>query len=352
MKRTFSKMMIGMLSLTIAFSGISCSREKSAEKAAMSPEQSKMLEDYKKSVEESKKVVVVKVNGVNIALKDLIDMMNQIAPRYIKDAGQRSPEADAKVKKEALDTLVFRELAFQEAIKQGMKVKPEDVDAAMKKLKTELGSESAYKDYLEKSGFTEALLRQQVERDQLIEMMTNKEILLKAKVDEKLVRDTYRKKKGNFVAPESFLVEDVFIRTAKKDDAVAMNKAKETLSLIRKNNNDISKLAQDKTLLVRNGNVTKEEYPNIFQTAEIMKAGDLSNVIIESDGLHIIKLLQKEPSRQLSFEEARVDIERELTLPVMNKRKQQWENEMKKNARIEIMNTQDVMPVPGNMGQN
>jgi hypothetical protein len=45
MKRTFLKMMIGMLLLATAFSGISCSREKSAEKTAPSPEQAKILEE-------------------------------------------------------------------------------------------------------------------------------------------------------------------------------------------------------------------------------------------------------------------------------------------------------------------
>jgi len=228
-------------------------------------------------------------------------------------------------------------------------VKPEDVETAVKKIKTNLGSESAYKEYLVNSGITEASLRRQIGRTQLIDMINTKEVLLKTKVDEKLVRNVYTKEKASFVAPESFMVEDVIIQIVNNDEAAAMKKAEETLSFIKKNNNYISKLAQDKTRVVRNGNVTKQEYPSIFQAAAIMKPGDLSGVIKESDGLHIIKLLKKEPSRQLSFEEAKVDIEHKLMLPVIDKRKQQWENELKKNAKIEIMNTQDVKPAPENI---
>jgi len=351
MKRTLMKITVGMLLLITALSGISCSREKASEKAAAPPEHTKMIEEYIKSVEASKKVIVARVNGTDLTLKELLDIMNRIAPEHTKGAGQSSPDADAKLKKEALDTLVFRELAFQEAIKQGMKVNPENIDAAMKKLKTDLASENAYKEFLAKSGHTETSLKKQVERDQLIEAITSKEILLKAKVDEKLVRDTFEKEKKSFVVPESFFVEDIFIQTNKEDDASALNKSKEVLAFLKKNNNDSSKLAQDKTLVVRKGGVTEQEYPSIFRTAAKMKSGELSSVIKESDGLHIVKLLQKEPSRQLSFDEARGEIEHKLMQPLINKRKLQWDNELKKNAVIEIMDTQDVMSVPGNIGK-
>jgi parvulin-like peptidyl-prolyl isomerase len=305
-----------------------------------------MMGEYKKGIEKAKKIVVARVNGVDITMKELTDIMKAIAPRYINDATKKSPEIDAKIRKEALDTLVFRELAFQEAIRQGMKVKSGNVETAMKNIKTNLGSESAYKEYLVNSGHTEESLRKQLERDQLIDMINTKEVLQKTKVDEKLVRNTYNKDKASFVVPETFFVEDVIIQIIKGDEAAAMKMAQETFSILKKNNNDTSKLPQDKRRVIRSGNFTKQEYPDLFQAAAKMKAGDLSNAIKESDGLHIIKLLKKEPSRQLSFEEARADIAHKLLLPDINKRRQQWENELKKNARIEIMNTQDALPAP------
>jgi peptidyl-prolyl cis-trans isomerase C len=92
----------------------------------------------------------------------------------------------------------------------------------------------------------------------------------------------------------------------------------------------------------------KPDNPSVSQ----MKAGDLSNVIKESDGLHIVKLVQKEPSRQMSFEEAKVDIENKLMLPIMNKRKAEWENALKKNAKIEIIQDKLAMPEKENKGRN
>jgi parvulin-like peptidyl-prolyl isomerase len=60
-------------------------------------------------------------------------------------------------------------------------------------------------------------------------------------------------------------------------------------------------------------------------------------VIREEDGLHIIKVMKREPERQLSFEEARPQIEIELKRPLIEKRKQEWEAELKKKAKIEIL---------------
>jgi len=67
-----------------------------------------------------------------------------------------------------------------------------------------------------------------------------------------------------------------------------------------------------------------------------LKPGGLSGVIKENDGLHIIKMIQRKPSRQLSFEEARPLIESELRTSLSEKRKQEWEQQLKQNAKIEI----------------
>jgi parvulin-like peptidyl-prolyl isomerase len=338
MKRTL-KVIIGAVIMTLALSGLSCTRDKTEKggKPPVPPEHGKVVEKYKESVEESKKVVAAKVNGTDIRMNELVALMNRIAPKYITDMQKRTPEIDEKVKKEALDILIFRELAVQEAARQGMKVRPEAVDETMKKLKTGLGSEEAYRKYLERSDVTEESLRKQIEKDTLFNMISAKEIIQKVKkVDEKFARDVYNREKATYIAPDGFLVEDVFVPGGKDDKAV-MNKAKEVLSLIKKNNNDLSKLAQDKTIAVRNGTVTAQEYPNIYRTAEGMKSGDLSGIVGESDGLHIIKLRQKEPSRQLTFEEVRGMVEQKLMVPVIKKRKEQWENGLRKSAKIELI---------------
>ena len=89
------------LLFVFALAGISCNRDKVSSKgtANLTPEQSKKLEAYRKSMEESKKVVVAKVNGVDILMSELIKEMNEIAPKYIAPGQTRDAQLDEKIRK-------------------------------------------------------------------------------------------------------------------------------------------------------------------------------------------------------------------------------------------------------------
>jgi len=178
---TWAQRVTGLVMVGFAFAWASCAHGTSAGKdnVVKPAEHEEMLEQYRKGVEESKKVPVARVNGAEITMFDLLNRMNRIAPQYMKPGQPRDPGTDARVKQEALDVLIFRELAVQEAVRQGMKVEPEALDRSVKTLKDRLGSEDAYKAYLSREGLTEESLRKGIERDQLYERVAEKEIFQK-----------------------------------------------------------------------------------------------------------------------------------------------------------------------------
>ncbi len=182
----------------------SCNRNKEAAKppsAQLPPGHEKAVEAYNKSVEESKKITVAKVNGAIITMNDLVGEMNAVAPQYLKEGQKRDAEFDKKVQKVALDRLINRELAIQEATKQGLQVPPQVVEEQWKKGKDALKTEQAYRDALARMGITEDQLKQKIRRDLLVEAITEKEIFAKVKVDPALVRKTYEKDKASYKGP-------------------------------------------------------------------------------------------------------------------------------------------------------
>jgi len=183
MKRRIIRWTIGIVMTAITLTGVSCTKEKAGKKetAKTPPGHEKMVEGYKKGVEESKGVVVAKVNGAEITMRDLIERMNQIAPQYAKDPRDLTPELDQKVRKEAFDILIFRELAVQEAVRQGLKVPPGEIDEVLKNIKANAGSQDAYKGYLGRAGLNEESLRKQIGRNLLFDMVVDTEIFRKAK---------------------------------------------------------------------------------------------------------------------------------------------------------------------------
>lgn len=160
--------------------------------AKQSPEthQKEMLN---KSFEESKKVIAAKVNGEAITEFFVVREMNAIAPPYLKKGERTSSEFHAKIRMDALHTLITQELAVQEARKRGMKVGQEAIDNELKKIKDDAGSEAGYKDYLGSNGVTENELRKMIEQDRLFELIATQEIDAKITVTEETLRERYKK---------------------------------------------------------------------------------------------------------------------------------------------------------------
>ncbi|MFI5295608.1 MAG: SurA N-terminal domain-containing protein [Thermodesulfovibrionales bacterium] len=201
--KTLAKALISIMIFAAATATVSCSRDKASPKggAERPPEQSKLGEAYKKGVVESKKNTVATVNGVEISMYALVSEMNTIAPEYVKPGQKKDPQVDEKVRKNALDRLIVRELAVQEAQRTGMKPSPERLAEELKKLKADLKSEQAYKDKLAQSGITEDELKKQLERSLLVEMITEAEIFGKANYEPGQVKKTYEKRKSSYKGP-------------------------------------------------------------------------------------------------------------------------------------------------------
>lgn len=149
----------------------------------------------KKSFDESKKVTAAKVNGEAISMFVLLREMNAIAPQYLAAGKQRTPELDERIRKDALDIVIFEELAVQEARKRGMKVKPEEIDHQLNDMKAK-GPGNAFQEYLAKNDLTEAEFRKLLEQDALFEMIAAQEIDAKITVTDAALRERYNKEKA------------------------------------------------------------------------------------------------------------------------------------------------------------
>ena len=97
----------------------SCSKkEKTLSKKTPPPGHEKIVEEMKKNIEQSKDILVATVNGEKIHMSDLVREMNVVEPNFVRPGQSRSPKIDKEVRKAALDLLIFRSLAVQEAKSQ------------------------------------------------------------------------------------------------------------------------------------------------------------------------------------------------------------------------------------------
>jgi hypothetical protein len=158
-------------------------------------------EMVKKSFEESKKVTAANVNGEVITMFALLHEMNAIAPQYVAAGNQRTPALDEKIRTDALNTLIFQEMAVQEARKRGMKVNPEIIDREMENTKAKTGPGDAFQEFLDKNGITEKELRKTIEQDALFEMIAAQEIDAKITITDAALRELYKKERARMKDP-------------------------------------------------------------------------------------------------------------------------------------------------------
>jgi hypothetical protein len=183
---------------------VSCTGGKPSENTAQIPSppapRGGSVED-RRSTEDPKKAFAAKVNGVAITSGELVDEMNAIAPQYVKPGQKRDPKIDERIRNEAFDRLVDRELAVQQARKEGMKVPAGAVVEEMKRIRAEMKTGEAFRQKLAKSGMTVEELEKRIERNMLVEMITEKEIFGKVAVDHgearKIYERNYSSRKGS-----------------------------------------------------------------------------------------------------------------------------------------------------------
>lgn len=281
-----------------------------------------------------KSIIVAKVNNAELNMDGLITMMNRLGEKK----NGAAPESLEEHKKRALDKLILQELAFQQAKAKGLSIGADKIDMAIDNLKENVGGEKGYADYLAKTNVTEAELRAEVERSLLIELDYSREVLAKVSIPEEEIRKEYEKEKNRYILPEKTSVIDVWV--LKNEGKASQKKAQELLKKIKADakKNPYS-LILDGSFIVRDLKIQKDKQKELYAEARKLKPGELSGVITTPNDLHIIKLVEYSPERQATFDEAKERVGVKLKVPAQEKRMDEWEQELKKDAKIEIMDT-------------
>ncbi|HEX9021842.1 MAG TPA: peptidylprolyl isomerase, partial [Nitrospirota bacterium] len=276
-------------------------------------------------------IIVEKVNGVEVPMASLIRMMNRLPPK-----NGPVPETLEERKQRALDKLALQELAYQQAKKNGLSIGADKIDMAIDNFKENVGGDKQYSDYLSQEHVTEADLRAEIERGLLIELNYSREVLAKVVIPEEDVRKEYEKEKHLYILPEKVSVTDVWV--LKNEGKASQKKAHELLRKIKADakRNPYS-LILDGSFIVRDMKLQKGKQKELYEAAKKLREGELSGVITMPNELHILRLEKYSAERTMTFDEAKESVGTKLKVPAQDKRMEEWEQELRKDAKIEIM---------------
>lgn len=255
------------------------------------------------------------VNGVAISKDDFEREMDF----YIKRAnqsGQQIPEAQmGMMKSQVLDSLIDRELLFQETKKKGIKVDPKDVAEEFQKIKQRYAKSGEFEQLLSKMGLTESDVQNQIERGMAIQQLIDEEVRAKITIEDKEVKSYYDANPQLFEQPEQVKASHILIKVdadapqEKKDEA---RKKIESIQEKAKNGEDFATLAKTYSEgpsgpnggdlgYFRRGQMVKPFEDAAFN----LKPNETSDIVETRFGYHLIKVVDKKPAQKMAYDDVK-----------------------------------------------
>ena len=155
---------------------------------------------------------VAVVNGVTIN-QGTYDRELNFFVRRAATGGKQIPDAQmAQMKNEVLESLIDRELLFQESKKKGIQVKSEAVSDQLQKIKQRYPNQEEFKKLLSSMGLTESDVLSQIARGMAIQELIDKEVAEKIKVSDEETKSFYDRNPQLFQQPEQVKASHILIK--------------------------------------------------------------------------------------------------------------------------------------------
>src|SRR5262245_3809979 len=292
--------------------------------------------------------IVARVNDDIITLSELqeegLPLFERLRANY---TGEELESQVQRAEREFLDQLILRRLQLQYANQIGISASDNDINAALKDVLSRNNmSQDQLTDLLTREGLTLQDYKDRLREQIILARLMNQAVRSRVSVDASEVEAYLKAHQDEFNQAAQARVRHIFFRIEPGTPPSQLETARERAFRVlqeARNGGDFASLAQrhseDATAanggdlgVIRRGQVLPEFEEVIFT----MREGDISEVIRTPNGLHIVKIEAFSKGSEQSFPEIKAEIERRLLQGKMEQRFQDWTNELKDRAFIEI----------------
>ena len=285
------------------------------------------------------------VNGVAISKNDFDREMDF----YIKRANQRGqqlPEAQmGMMKNQVLDSLIDRELLFQETKKKGIKVDPKDVADEIQKIKQRYAKAGEFEQLLSNMGLTESDVENQISRGLAIQQLIDKEVRAKVTIGDEEVKSYYDANPQLFQQPEQVKASHILIKVGADAPQEEKNKARKKIESVQekaKKGEDFATLAKTYSEgpsgpsggdlgYFRRGQMVKPFEDAAFN----LKPNETSNIVETQFGYHLIRVVDKKPAQQMAYADVKERLSEHLKKQKIESEASVYIKDLRSGAKIE-----------------
>jgi peptidyl-prolyl cis-trans isomerase C len=276
---------------------------------------------------------VAKVNGTTLTKKDLDTEIDRLIPQ-ISFHRNVSEEQRKNYYGKALEELINHELQYQYAVAQGMTPDKKQVDMQLEGIRKHFKSKEGYETFLSKENLNEEKLKAKVEKDILVQKVITKVVTEPSQMDEVALKDYYEKNASMFKRPESVRLKLIATKDAKKAQEILEKvKAGEDFGGLAANMSEDAYRVKDGDIgYVHKGRML----PELEQVAFKLKVGEASDLIKVKDVWFIIKVEDKRPEQQLSFDDVKGKLKKDLETKKSQELQAKWISDLRSKAKIEV----------------
>lgn len=291
---------------------------------------------------------VAKVNGEKISQTDLDKRMKKVKLAYegqgVKFDGQQGQMMLKAIEQQQVEEMINQKLLLQAAEQEGVVATKDVINKRFDEIKKNFDTEQKFNDAMKMYGYTEEELREMLKYDISYAALYDK-VTKDIKVTDDEIKKYYDQNKDKYKDPEKVQVRHILValetqdKKTKRTDEQAKKEAEKILAELNAGA-DFAKLAKEKSDdpgskdkgglykdIPKTGSGFAQEF---IDAAFALKSGQITQKPVKTQfGYHIIKVDAKTPEKQLTFDEAKERIQKDLPAT----KKQEAFNKYMENVR-------------------
>jgi peptidyl-prolyl cis-trans isomerase C len=288
---------------------------------------------------------VATVNGSVITQEELDREVNLVRQRFVSMGRPMGEIQLIAIRGQVLESLIGRELLYQEGQKKGIKIEKKRLETEYEGLKKRFSSEEEFESRLSTLKISEAEVKSQIERGMLIQELIDKEVAEKVVIPEKDVKDYYDSHPDSFKQPEQVRASHILMKVDPKVDAQQKAAARKKLEELRQRllkGEDFVALAREYSegpSSVKGGDLGyfgRGQMVKPFEDAAFaLEIGELSDVVETRFGYHLIKVTGKKPETVIAYADIKERLQKYLKDEKVQQEVNAYVEDLKTKAKVE-----------------
>jgi peptidyl-prolyl cis-trans isomerase C len=286
------------------------------------------------------------VNGAVITKESFRGELARILRLRKKTEQELDSPTLALTKKEALETLIGRELLYQESLREGFTVRGIDVDAEVEKLRKEFSSEEDFNTSLGKLDLSKEAIRSQIRRGMAIQALIDSKFSAKTAVTESQARNYYDNHQDLYIQPAQVRLSHILVKFGALVSNSGTTTARDMIEDIRRRLSQ----GEDFALLARESDDSRSNTiggdlgyfmsgqleKNMETAAFSLEVGQISSIVEDNFGYHILKVTERRPQSVFPFDTVKERISKQLQRERIFNEVAPYLKRLRKAAAVEI----------------